>query len=245
MWKGLLAWKPLETNKRDVGQSPQHDIAIEKRKVKVRVSADLTIEDGAFLVQLARKAIEQYLETGEKISPPDNAPSKLRERMGVFVTLNETMRNRRELRGCIGYPYPELPLCDATVDSAVSAAVNDPRFPPVQKRELGDICLEVSVLSPPVVMEALNPLDYPKKIEIGRDGLIVERGWNRGLLLPQVPVEFGWDEEEFLSQCCHKAGLTMDAWLLRGTRIYRFQALIFEEEAPGGHICRKHLSGSE
>lgn len=213
--------------------------------MKAGVFTDLTIEDGVFLAHLARKAIEEYLETGEKIIPPRDVPSRVREKMGVFVTLNQTVRNRRELRGCIGYPYPELPLVDATIDSAVSAAVRDPRFPPVQKGELENICIEVSILSPPVLIEALNPLDYPKKVEIGKDGLIVERGWNRGLLLPQVPVEFGWDEEEFLSQCCLKAGLTMDAWLLKGTRIYKFQAIIFEEETPGGHVLRKHLSGSE
>ena len=101
--------------------------------------------------------------------------------------------------------------------------------------------MEISILTPPQLIEVKNPMEYSKEIKIGQDGLIVEKGWCKGLLLPQVPVECDWNEEEFLSNCCMKAGLPPDAWLLRGTNIYKFQAIIFEEETPKGKIKRKEL----
>ncbi len=202
---------------------------------------ELSLKEGAFLVKLARNSIEQFLKTGEKLPTPKNTPSKLMEKCGVFVTLNRMEGGTKELRGCIGYPEPTLPLVEATIDSAVNAAVNDPRFSPVRLDELNQILIEVSVLTPPKLIEAKDPKDYPHKIKIGRDGLIVERDWHKGLLLPQVPVEWHWDKLEFLGSCCMKAGISPDSWLLEGTKIYSFQAIVFEEECPNGKIKRVKL----
>jgi uncharacterized protein (TIGR00296 family) len=99
------------------------------------------------------------------------------------------------------------------------------------------------VLTPPELIEVKNPKEYRTKVKVGEDGLIVERGMYKGLLLPQVSLEWGWDTEEFLCQCCNKAGLLSDYWLREGTKIYKFQAIIFEEEKPRGTVVQKTLGG--
>ena len=201
-------------------------------------------EWGEFLVRLARKAIENYLREGREIEPPEETPKELWEKMGVFVTLNR--RNappQMALRGCIGFPMPVYPLVKATIKAAIYAAVDDPRFPPVRESELDDLIIEVSVLTPPELIEG-PPEERPGKIKVGRDGLIVEKGIYSGLLLPQVPIEWGWNEEEFLAQTCWKAGLPPDCWLEKSTKVYKFTAEIFEEEKPGGPVRRKGLVGS-
>lgn len=198
-------------------------------------------EEGEFLVRLARKAVVENLKDGRIISPPSDTPSNLMERCGVFVTLNKIVGERKELRGCIGFPYPTHPLVRATIEAAIESATRDPRFPPVSINELDKIVFEVSVLTPPELIEVETPREYPSRIKIGKDGLIVERGYYKGLLLPQVPVEWKWDEEDFLCQCCLKAGLPPDCWLLDGTKIYKFQAIIYEEIKPNGPIQRKIL----
>jgi len=201
----------------------------------------LTLEEGQFLVRLARKAVEKYLENGKVILPPEDASSKLMKRCGVFVTLNNVRGKEKELRGCIGFPYPTLPLVQAVIDSAINSATQDPRFPPLFSDELSSIVFEVSVLTPPQLIKVEKPTEYPSKIEVGKDGLIVERGYYKGLLLPQVPTEWNWKEEEFLCQCCMKAGLSPDCWVLEGTKVYKFQAIIFEETTPNGEIKSKKL----
>jgi uncharacterized protein (TIGR00296 family) len=185
----------------------------------------LTAEDGKFLVELARKAIVTYLGDREVIKIPEDADPRLKENMGVFVTLNRG----KELRGCIGYPEPIMPLLNAVVDAAISAATKDPRFNPLTPVELDEIHVEVSVLTKPTLIEVENPWEYLKNIKVGQDGLIVEMGPYRGLLLPQVATEWGWNEEEFLSNTCMKAGLSSDCWLNSDVRIYRFASQIFEE----------------
>lgn len=202
-----------------------------------------SIDDGRFLVKLARRAVEEYLSSGTKIRirAADVPNPKLLEKSGVFVTLEKVAGDGRSLRGCIGYPLPVLPLAEATIDSALSAAFNDPRFPPVSMAELGSIVFEVSILTPPVKVEAVAPRDLPSKIKVGRDGLIVESGFYKGLLLPQVPVEYGWDEETFLAECCMKAGLPPDAWLSKKTTVYKFTAEIFAESSPNGEVVQKPL----
>jgi uncharacterized protein (TIGR00296 family) len=182
------------------------------------------------------------LETGEYIKPPQNTPKKLYEHCGVFVTINTVKTKEKELRGCIGYPQPTYPLVAAVIDSAINAATQDPRFYPLSLAELEKVVFEVSVLTPPEVVEAKKPQEYVSKIKVGQDGLIIEKGFSKGLLLPQVPVEWGWCEEEFLCQCCVKAGLPPDSWLTKGTKIYKFNAIIFEEETPKGKIERKSLT---
>jgi len=205
------------------------------------MSFQISLEEGAFLAKLARKAVENALKTGKPLVVPADVPKKLTQKCGVFVTLNNVVSGARELRGCIGCPEPDHPLVEATIDSAINSAMNDPRFPSLTLNELDNIVVEISILTPPQLIEVKDPREYSKEIKIGQDGLIMERGWFRGLLLPQVPVEWNWNEEEFLSNCCMKAGLPPDAWLLRGTKVYKFQAIIFEEEAPKGKIKRKEL----
>jgi uncharacterized protein (TIGR00296 family) len=205
---------------------------------------ELSEKDGEFLVRLARRAVEEHLKTKKHVSAPQNVPEKLEQPCGVFVTINSIENGRKELRGCIGYPYPTDPLAQAVVQSAISAATEDPRFYPLSLSELDRVVFEVSVLTPPQRVEAKRANEYPSRIKVGEDGLIVERGICKGLLLPQVPVEWKWDEEEFLCQCCIKAGLPPDNWLLDGTRLYKFQAIIFEEETPKGQVKRKALGGN-
>lgn len=206
------------------------------------MSFDLSLEEGRLLVKLARKAVEEYLKNRKRIRPPENIPEKLMQPRGVFVTINSVEGEEKELRGCIGLPYPTTPLAEAVIESAISSATQDPRFYPLSLEELDSVVFEVSILTPPQLVEVENPSEYPSKIKVGVDGLIIERGFYRGLLLPQVPVEWGWGEEEFLCQCCLKAGLPPDCWLMKGTKVYKFQAIIFEEETPKGEVRRKTLS---
>jgi AmmeMemoRadiSam system protein A len=135
---------------------------------------------------------------------------------GAFVTL----RVHGELRGCIGYPEPDKRLVDVVEHCAVSAAVSDPRFPAVSIAEWPSIDLEISVLGP------IEPVADLGEIEIGRHGLIAERGSRRGLLLPQVALEWSWDREEFAAHTCAKAGLPKDAWR-SGALLFKFEAEVF------------------
>jgi uncharacterized protein (TIGR00296 family) len=202
----------------------------------------LTREEGEYLVRLARRAAETYLRKREILKVPDDVPAKFKEHCGVFVTINSVKGNSHQLRGCIGLPYPSTPLAKAVIESAISSAAQDPRFLPVSVDELDNVVFEVSVLTPPEPVEVDTPQDYCSEVKVGRDGLIVERTYCKGLLLPQVPVELDWDEETFLCECCVKAGLPPDSWLLKGTKVYRFQAIIFEETSPKGKIQRKEIS---
>jgi len=200
----------------------------------------LSLEEGEFLVRLARDAIVEYLKSREKIErePPSD---RLKEERGVFVTLKKHPSD--ELRGCIGFPEPVEPLVKATVEAAISAATNDPRFPPMRDpEEMKEVRVEVSVLTPPKRLEVDDPKEYLERIEIGRHGIIVRRGANSGLLLPQVPVEEGWDEMEFLSHACLKAGLPPDAWCSSDCEVYVFEAQVFEEEEPEGEVREKELT---
>jgi uncharacterized protein len=174
--------------------------------------------DGAALVGLARAALDAAVRRQPAPVPP---PTPLFERRaGAFVTLHK----HRELRGCIGQPEPHDPLGAVIVHCAAAAALEDPRFPPVDAAELPSIAVEVSVLTPLVAVAD------PHTIEVGRHGLVVVRGSRRGLLLPQVPTEWHWSREEFLSQTCRKAGLSRDAWR-EGAEVFSFEAEVFDEEA--------------
>jgi uncharacterized protein (TIGR00296 family) len=206
------------------------------------MSFELTQEEGELLIHLARNTVKHYLETGKAPKPPKETPKKLFEYCGVFVTISTPMHGEKELRGCIGYPYPTSPLVEAVIDSAVKAATEDPRFEPLSLSELEKVVFEVSVLTPPEPVTVKNPKEYLSQIKVGEDGLIVERGSYKGLLLPQVPVEWSWCEEEFLCQCCMKAGLPPDTWLTKDAKIYKFRAIIFDEETPNGEIKRLNLT---
>jgi uncharacterized protein (TIGR00296 family) len=201
----------------------------------------LTKSEGEMAVRLARTAIKECLNNGKKIEP-ENLPDIFKEKRGVFVTLN-MKTDSKELRGCIGRPYPVLPLRDAIILSAINAAREDPRFHPVELHELDKLIIEVTVLTVPKRINA-KPGDIPSKIMVGRDGLIVSTGMNSGLLLPQVAVEHGFDSAEFLCQTCMKAGLMPDAWI-EGAQVYSFEGQIFEEVEPCGKIREKDIKCSE
>ncbi len=198
----------------------------------------LDIEKGSFLVKLSRTAVEEYLKSGVKIAPPENTPPELFEKRGVFVTI-KTFPGK-ELRGCIGYPEPVMPLVLATIDAAISAATRDPRFYPVRPEELPNLVFEVTVLTPPEPIDA-PPEELPNRIKVGRDGLIVRCGFASGLLLPQVPVEWGWNETEFLSQTCMKAGLPPNCWLDPRCKFFKFQGQIFTELEPYGEVVEEKI----
>ena len=198
----------------------------------------LTLEEGKIAVKLARKAIETYLS--EKKVIQDRLSGVFEQKRGVFTTLTK----HGELRGCIGFPYPIKRLDEAIIESAIAAATDDPRFPPVSLEEMDEIIVEVTVLTPP---EKLNvkPTELPKHVEIGKHGLMVKRGHFSGLLLPQVAVEYGFDAEEFLSQTCMKAGLPPDCWLVEGTEVYRFEGQIFKEVEPRGDVVEVDLKSCQ
>jgi uncharacterized protein (TIGR00296 family) len=194
-------------------------------------------EDGRLAVKAARSVVESHVK--RESLPKLDLPNGFKNKSGVFVTL--TTHPRGDLRGCIGYPEPLLALEDALRDSAVSACSRDPRFPPVKRDELDTISIEVSLLTPPEEIKVKKPAELPMHVVVGSDGLIVQRGLNRGLLLPQVPVEWEWGPEEFLSHTCLKAGLTPDAWLRDGTKVFKFQAEVFSEDTPRGTVERRSL----
>lgn len=168
-----------------------------------------------FLLQLARDAISARLNG---LSPPSTRPDDpaLLEPRGAFVTLTTNGR----LRGCIGYIEGVSELWLAVRENAESAAFRDPRFPPLQADELSDIDIEISALTP------LVPCSF-EDVVVGRDGVVVERGARRAVLLPQVAVERGWDAETFLDATCRKAGLESGCWREPGTILQRFSAEVF------------------
>ena len=198
---------------------------------------EISEKDGQILVETARMVVNNYLKNGTKIGLGNKIQEDFSFKSGVFVTLN----NPLGLRGCIGYPLPDKKLFNALEDAAISAATEDPRFPPVKLEELDSITFEVTVLTPPKKIEVKDPSEYLSKIKVGKDGLIVKSGFNSGLLLPQVPVEYGWNEKEFLEYTCEKAGLPKDYWKKEGVEILKFEGLVFKEIVPKGEIIREKL----
>jgi AmmeMemoRadiSam system protein A len=180
----------------------------------------LTEQDRLTLLHIARNAIARELGLAhEKMHHP--ASGNLAVSGGAFVTLH----HHGQLRGCIGYIESPEPLADIVRSAAVKAAFQDPRFPHLTRSEFHGVLIEISVLTPPMHISDLNA------IEVGRDGLIVELGFARGLLLPQVAVEQGWDRMRFVENTCAKAGLPRDAWMDPASRIFAFQADVFSENA--------------
>ena len=177
----------------------------------------LTKDQQRSLLRLARLAITLYLQEGTyPAMETDDATFK--QKRGAFVTL----KVKDQLRGCIGYPIPHKPLFETIIEVAVSAATKDFRFPPLKQKELDDTKIEISVLSPPKPVKDIN------EIEVGKHGIIITKDLNRGLLLPQVPVELGWDRETFLRHGCLKAGIEEDAWE-KDAQIEIFSAQVFSE----------------
>ncbi len=196
----------------------------------------LTETEGRAAVKLARKTIESFLSGGEFPKSQDlgiDLSPVFGENRGVFVTLTE----EGLLRGCIGHPYPDSTLKEAIMDSAISAATSDPRFPPVEEEELKNIVVEVTILTQPEKINAA-PEDLPDKVVIGKHGLIVQQGYYQGLLLPQVAPENNMDSIDFLSHTCMKAGLSPDAWV-KGAEVYCFEGQIFKEKEPEGEVIEE------
>lgn len=180
----------------------------------------LSHEQCTELLRIARQSIEAVLEGRRPEFDLGALDADLKRPSGAFVTLNE---RSGDLRGCIGSIEPVAPLAQAVSASAVNAAFRDPRFYPVQKEELPNLHIEISVMSPIV------PVNDVEEIEVGRDGLIVTRGNRAGLLLPQVATDYDWDRDTFLRQTCIKAGLPPDCWRSPDCRIEKFSAEVFGE----------------
>lgn len=180
----------------------------------------LSREAQRYLLWLARRALEQHFRNAPLdlktlgASVPEPA---LAELGGAFVTLHRQGR----LRGCIGYIQPTRPLYVTVAEAALDAAFHDPRFPPLEASELPEVEIEISLLSPCFDIR-------PEEVEVGQHGLIVSQGALRGLLLPQVATEYGWDREHFLEETCLKAGLAPDAWK-KGAHLEAFTAEVFSE----------------
>lgn len=175
----------------------------------------LTEDEKAVLKGVAKNAIEAVIlgkQTGTV-----HIPEKLKEKGGAFVTI----KKKGDLRGCIGYIRAVLPIWETVKEAAIQAALHDPRFDPVDKKEWKDIDIEISVLTP------LKKIEDVVEIEIGKHGLYIEKGHNSGLLLPQVALEYNWGRTTFLEHTCFKAGIPKNAWKSKDTNIYIFSADIF------------------
>ena len=194
---------------------------------------ELSDDDGQVLVKMARTAVTEYLQNNTKINNKE-FNSRFNIDSGIFVTITK----ENSLRGCIGYPLPIKKLSNAVIDSAIAAATEDPRFSPINPNELNNLIFEITVLTPPIEINVEKYEDYLSIIKVGRDGLIVENRQCSGLLLPQVPKEYGWDIEEFLAHTSEKAGLEKNAWKDQDTKVSRFEGIIFKEESPNGKIVR-------
>lgn len=179
----------------------------------------LNNQEKKLLLKIARDTLTSYL-TDKKIPKFTIDSSRLKEELGAFVTLTKDGM----LRGCIGRIVADTPLYQVISDFVLEAALHDPRFAPVQLSEVKDLEIEISVLTP---FEEVKNLD---EIEVGKDGLMIKKGWNSGLLLPQVATEYGWDKNTFLEQTCQKAGLPRFAYKDKDAIIYKFSALVFNED---------------
>jgi len=185
------------------------------------VEKELSAKEKEILLAMARKAIETYVRTGETYVEP-REEKILNQRNGCFVTIKQ----KGKLRGCIGNFQSELPLFKEVVEIAISSATRDPRFYPMKEADLDDFSLEISVLSP------LKKIEDLAEIEVGKHGIYLEKGYYRGVLLPQVATEHGWDRDTFLKQTCIKAGLPPEAAEAEDTEIYIFSAQVFGEKQP-------------
>jgi AmmeMemoRadiSam system protein A len=181
------------------------------------MTVDIGLEDRKMLLALARRALEARVR--REPSPPVESRGIAGIHRGAFVTI----RLHGELRGCLGRLTTDLPLGETVLDLAASVADSDPRFAPVSPSELNDLHIEISVLTPEREVHSITD------VETGRHGVIVEQGLRRGLLLPQVATEQGWDRETFVSHTCRKAMLPPDAWR-QGARLYIFEADVFGED---------------
>jgi AmmeMemoRadiSam system protein A len=179
--------------------------------------SELGVDDQVLILRIARRAVEAAVRGEGAPSLPANLPAAVRRRAGAFVTLHVD----GDLRGCIGHVEARRALAETVAQAAASATL-DRRFPPLAPQDLAHLQIEVSVLS------ALAPM-LPAHVEVGVHGLLIECGGRAGLLLPQVPIEHGWDRETFLDHLCRKAGLPAGSWKRADARIFAFTAHVFGE----------------
>ena len=180
---------------------------------------ELNAHEKEVLLTIARQAILHGVRTGEDYVEPREEKA-LNQRNGCFVTIKQD----GQLRGCIGNFQSELPLFKEVAQMAQSSATKDPRFYPMKESDLENFSLEISVLSP------LHKIEDFEEIEVGKHGIYIEKSFHRGVLLPQVAIEHGWDRETFLKQTCIKAGLPTNAWEADDSEIYIFSAQIIKED---------------
>lgn len=203
--------------------------------------SELGFKDASFLVRIARKAVEYYFDHGRPLPAPSDAPSIVFRPGAAFVTITTFHSyEHRELRGCIGHVTPIKPLIDSVIEVAIEAAFRDPRFPPLTRQELGRVTFEVTVLGP---LEKLpkEPALRIRSFTIGLHGLVARKGYLQGLLLPDVPLEYLWDEETFLAETCVKAGLPPSCWLDPSVEFFRFEGRAWREKEPLGEIEERDL----
>ncbi len=176
----------------------------------------------AELLKLAKSAINSFFSNKE-LNINSKIKTEFSNKQGCFVTL--TLNNM--LRGCIGFPYPTGELWKNIINATKAAAFEDPRFEPLTKEEFTRIKIEISILTEPKLINEDKPENLIRTITVGKDGLIIKKGLNSGLLLPQVATEYGWNALEFLEQTCIKAGLNTNEW--KTAKIFTFQADIISE----------------
>lgn len=193
----------------------------------------LTDEEKDLLLKIAREIIKDYLTLGRLYTESDlqakyKITKTLEQDLGAFVSLHKNIPQGdkpRSLRGCIGFIEGTKPLYKSVAENAINAAIHDPRFSPLKPEELDEVNIEISVLTP------LQTVESPEEIVVGRDGVVLTKGFNKGVLLPQVPVDLGWGREEFLKHVCLKAGISPDSWKDPSITLQRFEAIVFHE--PG------------
>ncbi len=179
-------------------------------------------KDQQLLLKLARNTLETYFKD---LDPDTSECTHLTQLRGCFVTLHK----RGELRGCIGFTKPIMPLFEQIIAATKAAAFEDPRFEPLVAEELKDLHIEISILTKPELIKAGSQQDYFDNIQVGRDGLIIQTNGHSGLLLPQVAKEYHWTPKQFLDAVSEKAGLDMDAWKHKESKVYKFKAEVFGE----------------
>lgn len=185
----------------------------------------IALKDAKALIKLARDAISSVFES-KQVEAENKLMDRFSKPQGIFVTITID----KQLRGCIGFVEPVFPLFEAVIRAARAAAFEDPRFPRLQKEEFKNIEVEISVLTEPELIEVDKPDGYLKKINIGKDGLIIRSRFGSGLLLPQVFTRYKCSVKQALEMTCHKAGLDEDAWKDLNSKVFKFQAQIFKEE---------------
>jgi uncharacterized protein (TIGR00296 family) len=196
--------------------------------------------ESELLVKIAREAFERSLKF-ETPTLPSELPLNLHAKRGVFVRIRRS-RDRfwggqMETLACLGYAFPSQELANAAADSAVACAAHIGMSTSLEGASLQNVLFEVSVLSEPELLDVGKPIEYPKRISLRKDGLIVEYGFANGLILPQIAIENNYDENDLLCECCVRAGLPSSSWLsLSGIKVYKFRAEVFREKESAGDV---------